>query len=72
MWRWHDDARWHEEEAARRWEEEEYARRIEEERFWEEEHRRRYEAEFQDWSDRTGSGSAPPRLMDAPPGMVYY
>jgi len=62
--------RWQEEEAARRWEEEEYVRRMEEERFWEEEHRRRHEGEFHDWSDRSHPPGVPPRLMDAPPAMV--
>ena len=46
MWRREEEQRWHDEEL-RRWEEEEYFRRVEvEERFWEEERRRNFAAEY--------------------------
>lgn len=46
MWRREEEQRWHDEEM-RRWEEEEYFRRVEvEERFWEEERRRNFAAEY--------------------------
>lgn len=68
-WQW---KKGRQEEDLRRWEEEEYYRRIaEEERFWEEEHRRRFEAEFfEGWGPgRMGPPRGPPGPMGPRPLM---